>query len=54
MTLITPDEEIQLPLLTKEEAANRLLDEIMAHKMNSPDQSELFPAAVDQKDHISS
>jgi len=54
LTLITPDEEIQLPLLTKEEAANRLLDEIMARKMNSPDQSELFPATVDQKDHISS
>lgn len=32
ITLITADDEIQLPLLTKEEAANRILDAIMTHR----------------------
>ena len=29
LTLISPREELELPLLTKEEAAHRLLDEIL-------------------------
>lgn len=31
LTLITKDEEITLPLMTKEEAAHRLIDEILKH-----------------------
>ena len=30
LTLISPREELELPLLTKEEAAHRLLDEILS------------------------
>ena len=33
LTLITSDDEIRLPLLTKEEVANKLLDAILSHRV---------------------
>jgi len=33
LTLITSDDEIQLPLLTKEEVAHKLLDAVLAHRV---------------------
>ncbi|WMJ82969.1 bifunctional phosphopantothenoylcysteine decarboxylase/phosphopantothenate--cysteine ligase CoaBC [Oscillospiraceae bacterium LTW-04] len=32
LTVITPEDEIALPMLSKDEAANRLLDEILSHR----------------------
>lgn len=32
LTLITPESEIALPMMSKDEAANRLLDEILSHR----------------------